>query len=476
MAAASPGPAAPLAGPDPAQRAQAAQPADAADDDLPAFCARAAPRLQVFEVRPGRDTVLVAEQGTRLVVPGRAFDVPAGSGPVRRELREFYSTPDILLAGLSTATGAELLETGGMLHLQATAAGQPVALRPGARVLLQLPAAQRRPGMQLYQGVAASGHGLDWQLPAGTPAARSTGRWVALPPPKGARWPRFDNGDATLLKEFERLVPPSATDLARLKRRRALSKFERQQLKGLSKENHVTVTHAILISLAVDSTGTVREPRLVQGDSVLGAKIMAAATQLPRQRPASFKSILLPHGRRTTSPAQGVLVVLYARGGKRLVGITWLEMEKHTQELLVQEARRARAEFAKQFAGAAPLTLAGGLGYELVAGGLGWINCDRLLAPGPRVQFAVQAPGPATVVSLVFQGQRSILASTRTEGNTAVFEQVPDGAAATIVALRRENGVTYLATRGVSLGQPAPPSLQFHPVTLEELRTELARL
>jgi hypothetical protein len=88
----------------------------------------------------------------------------------------------------------------------------------------------------------------------------------------------------------------------------------------------------------------------------------------------------------------------------------------------------------------------------------------------------VQAPAPATVVSLVFKGQRSILASSRTEGSAAVFERVPSGQAATIVALRREKGITYLATTGVNLGQTTPPDLQFHPVSLERLRTELASL
>ena len=158
------------------------------------------------------------------------------------------------------------------------------------------------------------------------------------------------------------------------------------------------------------------------------------------------------------------------------MGIEWDMEATHTPRIEKYLAALGRKQFAKQFASAAPLTLDGGLGYELVAGGLGWINCDRLLEPGPRIQFAVPAPGPATVVSLVFKGQRSILASTRTEGNAAVFEQVPSGQAATVVALRREQGTTYLATSSVSLGQPAPPDLQFHPVTLEQLRSELAQL
>jgi hypothetical protein len=461
----------------------AASAPDPADNDLQAFCAQAAPALQVFRVRAGRDTVLVGQQGTRLVVPALAFDVPASSGPVELRLREFYSTSDIVLAGLGTRAGLDLLETGGMLHLDAAADGQTVHLRPSMQILVQLPTKQQQPGMQLFEGVSNdASHAPDWQLPAtGNPASSraSLGKWVALHPPKSPRWPRLDMNEKAFLKEFERLMPDSKADQARLRRKRTVPKEERLLLKELSAENHTAIRHAIVFEVVVDSAGTLLPPQRVAGDSVLGDKALAALKQLPALHAASFMSTL-PHGRRTVSTARGVFSVLYARSGRRLVGFTWQLMDKQLTEELAKEAQRSRAEFARQFnskgKGNAPLTLDGGLYYELVAGGLGWINCDRLLDPGPRIEYAVQAPAPATVVSLVFKGQRSILASSRTDGATAVFEQVPSGQAATIVALRREKGITYLATTGVSLGQATPPDLQFRPVTLEQLRTELASL
>lgn len=456
---------------------------DPADNDLQAFCAQAAPTLQVFWVRAGRDTVLLAQQGTRLLVPARAFDVPASSGLVELRLREFYSIPDIVLAGLGTRAGLDLLETGGMLHLDATADGQTVQLRPNMQILVQLPTRQQLPGMQLYEGVSNdASHAPDWQLPANSNPASSRanlGKWVALHPPKSPRWPRLDMNEKAFLNEFERLMPDSKADQARLRRKRTIGPDERSVLKELSQENHTAIRHALVFEVVVDSTGTLLPPQRIAGDSVLGEKALTALKQLPALHAASFMSTL-PHGRRTVSTARGVFSVLYARSGRRLVGFSWQLMDKQLSEELAKEGLRRRAEFARQFTSkgkdSTPLTLDGGLYYELVAGGLGWINCDRLLGPGPRVEYAVQAPAPATVVSLVFKGQRSILASSRTDGTTAVFEQVPSGQPATIVALRREKGITYLATTGVSLGQAAPPTLQFRPVTLEELRTELASL
>jgi hypothetical protein len=118
------------------------------DNDLQAFCAKVALALQVFGVWVRCNTVLVGQQGTRLLVPKQTFDVPAGSGPVELRLREFYSTADIVLAGLGTRTGLDLLETGGMLHLEAATGGRGVSLRPGVEITIQLPTKQL-PGMQL---------------------------------------------------------------------------------------------------------------------------------------------------------------------------------------------------------------------------------------------------------------------------------------------------------------------------------------
>ncbi|RZK62036.1 MAG: hypothetical protein EOO59_03605 [Hymenobacter sp.] len=456
---------------------------DPTANNIQAFCAQAAPGFQEFRVRAGRDTVLVARQGTRLLVPARAFDVPSNSGPVELRLREFYSIPDIVLAGLGTRAGFDLLETGGMLHLYAAADGRTVDLRPGMEITIQLPTAKQLPDMQLYEGISNDlSHAPDWQLPANsnpTSSRAALGKWVALHPPKSPRWPRFDLSSKAFLQEFERLMPDTKADQARLRRKRTIGKDERLRLKELSEGNHTAIRHAIVFDVVVDSTGTLLPPELVLGDSVLGNKALAALRQLPAQHAASFVS-KLPHGGRTVSTARGVFSILYARSGRRLVGFSWQLMDKQLAEELAKESQRVRTEFARQFKrkgkSSAPLTLDGGLYYELVAGGLGWINCDRLLDPGPRIEYAVQAPAPATVVSLVFKGQRSILASSRTEGNSAVFEQVPSGQLATIVALRREKGITYLATSAVRLGQPTPPDLQFRPVTLDELRTELASL
>jgi hypothetical protein len=450
-----------------------------ADGGLLTFCTQSAPPEQAFVVRPGRDTVLLGQQGTRLLIPRRAFDVPAGSGPVTLTLREFYSTADIVLAGLGTRAGFDVLETGGMLHLAATANGQAVQLRPAKKLRVQLPTQQPLPGMSCYQGVSADArHAPDWQL-AGPGVVRTVAgmqlrqRAQATGPKQGDRWPSLPKGNGTLQPLLDQLAPLTAADLARLAQLKPVDRDERRWWRSVGHNKQLSVKYIQRIMLLADSTGTICEARVQQGDSVLGSALRKAVQHLPPLRPASYLAWAAPHRRRCTA-ARGILQVLYTKDGQRLAHIEWQWLAK--PDWPAEDAVQSRAEFARQFSGSTPLTLASGLYYELAAGGLGWINCDRLLDPGPRIRYTVALSLPAMVVALVFKGQRSILASSHMEGGAAVFEQVPSGQAATVVALCRENGITYLATSGVSLGQPAAPTLNLHPVTLEQLRTELAQL
>lgn len=421
-------------------------------------------------------------------MPAQAWELPAGSPAVRLEVQEFYTTPDIILAGLSTRAGAELLETGGMVKLDATADGKPVALREGQRLLLRMPTARKEAGMQLFQGInTPSGqHGSDWQLPpaaadAATANAIRSQVTSSIDLATDGRWPELAGGKNALLKFFDKHTSYSASTLARL-RKRSTSPEEKAVLKQYSKANHKKVVCVTRVRIDVDSTGAVQSTLLPYSDPEVSNAMLAAANQLPKWRPARFRKLAAPHRLEKIS-AVGVLSIAYTSAGKRLIGVQWDEdathmprIERYMAPLLAQARRQGQQQFAAQFASAAPLSLDENLYYEFEAGGLGWINCDRFLEQGPRVEFAVQTAQPNTVVTLVFQKQRTILASSRTEQTAALFDKVPAGELATVVAMRREKGITYLATAAVTLGQSIQPNLDFRPVSLEELRTTLAKL
>lgn len=366
-----------------------------------------------------------------------------------------------------------------MVYMGATANEKAVSLKEGQRLLLRMPTARKLEDMQFFQGVGAQPqHGPDWQLPPASATKKAA--LAALEQAKGfdlnkdGRWPQLPGSEDALLKFFDKQVPMSRATLTRMRRPRpAVSQEEKQLLKAYSKANHKKVVRAVRVELRVDSTGALLPPALLPySDEEQGAAVLAAANQLTKWRPARFRRLTTPH-RMEKINAVGMLTMLYTSSGKRLVGGQWdevatqmLRIERYLLALEAQARREGRQQFAAQFASAGPLVLDDKLYYELEATGLGWMNCDRFVETGPRIEFAVQTAQPNTVVTLVFQNQRSILASSRTEP-AAIFAEVSGGIPATVVAIRRENGVTFLATAAATLKPESQPKLDFKPVSLE---------
>ena len=69
-------------------------------------------------LNPGQAYDLKTPKGARLRIPAGVFK--AAGGQVRLEIKEAYSTTDMLLAGLSTTSNGRLLKSGGMIYLDAT--------------------------------------------------------------------------------------------------------------------------------------------------------------------------------------------------------------------------------------------------------------------------------------------------------------------------------------------------------------------
>lgn len=512
--------------------------------ELEQFMMASLPAPQRFTIRPGRDTLLTGAQGTQLLVAASAWDVPANSGPVELRMQEFYQLADIVLAGLTTTAGSNLLETGGMVHLDATANGKPVRLKPGAAVHLRMPTAKVQQDMQLFQSsgpASGSRAGFDWQLPPALGAA-ATPPWSYTKP--AARWqgyrrgrrrgwlfrrrhsgpahytaryvevPAYDGGEARAIKSVTRNIEYSSATQARmrkaLRKGRRIGKTEFVELRKASKDYGEHVIRLVHATFCVDTAGRAHHFAVLPGaDEALGNTVLSAVRKLNRWEPA-----LMPRQPRLDSLTEvqgyGQITAYFTESGKVLVDdsvrwnrqASWAFRDSVSQEQmrrandrqrnyyaslsprqrraldstarvqLVAERERIYRQFGNQETADANQAI---LYNELSSQSLGWINCDRFLNAGPRIQFVVNAATRNTIATLVF---RNIKSTMRADviGSRTVFQNVPTGQAATVVALRREKGITYLARHDVLLDPKGLAQLNFKPVTVDELRTELGRL
>lgn len=127
------------------------------DDHIPA---------QQFILDPTRDTVIETNGGMTVAIAAHSFTdtsgTPAG-GLVRLTVREALDPSSIMRAGLSTYSGTQPLETGGMFDIEAT--GERGSLKIGKPLYAEVPTDTVKPGMQLYQGVRGPDGRIDWKTP-----------------------------------------------------------------------------------------------------------------------------------------------------------------------------------------------------------------------------------------------------------------------------------------------------------------------
>lgn len=106
------------------------------------FTAAKAPQEQHFQLDPNYKKVISCQHGTRIDVPANAFTFEDGTPvttPVRLEVKEFYSKGDYVLAGLGTRSDDRMLESGGMLHLEAWSQDQKLKVAGGKQLKIAMP-------------------------------------------------------------------------------------------------------------------------------------------------------------------------------------------------------------------------------------------------------------------------------------------------------------------------------------------------
>lgn len=112
--------------------------------------------LQEFLISPQRDTILKTSHGTQFHIIAGSI---AGANPVRIRVQEAITASEILLAGLVTRSGNELLSSDGMINFEAIDA---TIVKP---VEVKMPRMRTIANMQLFKGSLNNKSSINWQNP-----------------------------------------------------------------------------------------------------------------------------------------------------------------------------------------------------------------------------------------------------------------------------------------------------------------------
>lgn len=124
---------------------------------------------QTLSIQLDQEQTLRAAGGTRLIVPAHAFVFDDGTSPqtaVELRIQEAYDPSDFILHNLTTTSGGQILQTGGMVCIEATSGGRALQLADGMSLTVSLPTGGKfDPEMELFYAQNTT-NGVDW-VPAG---------------------------------------------------------------------------------------------------------------------------------------------------------------------------------------------------------------------------------------------------------------------------------------------------------------------
>jgi hypothetical protein len=106
---------------------------------------------QNFTIKSNKDTIIKGEKGTQLHFPMNAFAGVAENTPIDIKLKECYDYASIIAEHLTTKSGDNLLQTGGMIYVQAFANGKELTLQKPMEIQFSS-AESKLKGMQLFTG------------------------------------------------------------------------------------------------------------------------------------------------------------------------------------------------------------------------------------------------------------------------------------------------------------------------------------
>lgn len=117
----------------------------------------------IFEIDPGRDTLLLSPKGARISIPAGALQ--SNGKTVRLELKEAFSVRDIIKGKLITTSNGQPLSSGGMLYL-APAGTQDVKILKPLTATIPTPFVDTT--MILYKGETKDDEVVNWQKATAT--------------------------------------------------------------------------------------------------------------------------------------------------------------------------------------------------------------------------------------------------------------------------------------------------------------------
>jgi hypothetical protein len=405
-----------------------------------------------FVIDNTRQSEVIGRKGTKLVFPARAFVDENGvavEGMVEVVMKECYGLDEILAEKLSTTSGAQIIETAGMVHIEAKQAGRSLKLNNEEQYTVYFPnGGKKGDGFQLFYGSPTPQGIIDW-----TPALTALGTQVSATSSLQSTAIRYDCFIQICESEFRRGTQISEMD------------YFNWQLQDGQTLNQWFVSNfnpdASMVDEFCSDKLISRIAFHVNADGGFKDYYIAHESQPSYDRViADFLS---------TMPPLDLSKVMPVYSSDHLCILTFGHKQGSTSDDFIKRfVKRYDSKTADT-----PMTdvAASDLDYYMFTSTeLGWLNCDRfLMEERPLVEFRVKAStSPGASVSMVFEDRKSIVRGVPI-GDEFVFSYVPEGQKIRLLAVDNNGGSPMMQeARTITSKRPFRMG-SYEPMTLAKL-------
>ncbi len=393
-------------------------------------------KSQFFTCKTDIEIVLCGNEGTTLTIPKDCFETETGTilrGIVQIELKEFLKTSDMILANLITQSDGKLLETGGMIYLNATdSEGNSVKIRSDEDIKITLPKPPKAEEKQLFYGEKSPNGRINWTLPKPLEDNFNTLGFGIVD-----QNPEFPDGQVTLFKYIQKnLVYPN-----------------------IAWQNRMEGT--VYVSFTVNRNGLINNVQVKRG--IAGGcneEAVRVIKSMPRWKPGRRNGLRVP--------VNYTLPVHFQLKNNYLATTDSLILLKPDSLALMNDSTKINKI----------LEIEDTREYVMSTQKLGWINCDRFLnlQNTQRTDFVVWNNKRDADICLVFKNYRTIVGAWSNSGTKAQFTGIPIGQPVFIVATSPDGGKFNISVTETVISKDQSTTIELKTVEKEAFIKELHRL
>ena len=447
---------------------------------------------QSFSIDGQKKMQILGKDGTKLWLDANTFVYENGEIPTAEidlRLTECYSFGNMLLADLTTMSGDKLLQTGGMIKIEAfDNSGEELVIAEGKSVQVAAPTKEFDKEMQLFYGKehAENERLEDWEL-AGNPITASLNEEGYIAPmnsmtikPLQYTGPRQPGKPTAIIYTVDSTFMPKKPIKPDTKRFRPVAFPDTMSVYTKKNKGKFFTSKSKLEEerrIKVDKIMTRYEKRL--------ARLEYNKEAYAKSQEKYEKNLLMYPAKLEKWNKEVKVKEAKFYSSENYEHLT--KMREKYYEVNMARYKKARADFKeakrkqakkieRELEQKGNITASEMNYYFFQVNQAGWINCDRFSGNNDRELLVVNENSKTkeSAVYAIFKSSNSIIRLNRNKLGEIYQQRFPRGEKVMIVGWQVQNGQPMLAKMEAVIGNEGSVNLNYRKVRLQELRETLA--